>query len=509
MRSKIEKKIYKIVQDHNEDVDLDKMWSKLAPQLVKSKKKRPVMLYFFVSIVLGLITICFFPQKTNNKGINKPENVSNEKSIPKKDSDIGNFSNIRKAHKIDTSNAESTGIVNESLTKANSTFTIRNFNSKDAVIPKAESLQRGFSDNNYSDLETMRNKEFSEIAKIHTTSTAFENHISLQKNHLEGNKVSAITAVANSAKWSESIDENNNDVNADQENRSLIINTDLPIKEHKSVHYEDTLIASITTSSNQIKAEGIEENTIVLNMPVSSKQNNRQNLSFTAAYFFNLGQLKLKDVRFLNDYTTRTSREKPIDAMCVSLKYYKSLFQNTRIGFGLNMLKIWDRHTYSESSVELIKLNNVITERLVTPNGIEETLGSQTIIRTTTNHLNTSIQYQYWNLPIDLMYQIGKNKISIEIGAGLDLALHKSYKGKIYYANSNYDLAIDQSKILNKRLDIRLNAMIGIKYRWINSFEAVFRGKYVLPSKSVFNSSYGIAHYQNLLGFETGFNFFF
>ncbi len=63
MRNKIEKKIYEIVHGHNEELDLDKMWSKLAPQLEKPKKKRPIVFFFCIGMLLGLGCIYLYSTK--------------------------------------------------------------------------------------------------------------------------------------------------------------------------------------------------------------------------------------------------------------------------------------------------------------------------------------------------------------------------------------------------------------------------------------------------------------
>jgi capsular polysaccharide biosynthesis protein len=72
MRNKIENKIYEIVQNHNEELDMDKMWANLAPQLEKPKKKRPILIFFFLSMILGIGSIYFYSNSDssiNNKKI--------------------------------------------------------------------------------------------------------------------------------------------------------------------------------------------------------------------------------------------------------------------------------------------------------------------------------------------------------------------------------------------------------------------------------------------------------
>ena len=246
-------------------------------------------------------------------------------------------------------------------------------------------------------------------------------------------------------------------------------------------------------------------------LPLTKVKNNKVRRSFllSLAYYKNESKIQIRDNDYTTDYSKRLASETPQDAMSISIKYYRGIAPNLSLGLGLGFLKIWDKVNYVESSVEYVQNNNVITDRLVTENGTIETLGSQTVKRTSTQNIIGFNKYQYWCLPVDILYQLKNKKITYEFGTGVDLTLHRSFKGKIIHQDTNYDLSTDQQQIIAHDLDLRFNAILGISYQVTSASNFVLRSKYILPSRSIFKSNYGLSQYQNLLGIESGFNYIF
>jgi hypothetical protein len=481
MQSKLEKEIYDKVHGYDEPINLDAIWTNVESQLTKSKKKRPVAIWFWALLGLGLTALLsislienksFKSSNANNTDVVKQHDNHPIQNSPAQSTNDRIAYSTLKAEPIKNNRANDKGasaIVNTTLAHKITTTKSQNIfsqnHSKGSLQPTTFKSEATSFEQSTSTPPVVESTSYEVQPVINSTIAAQYNDETINEDHT--NEPFITSAVANSTPL-------------------------LP-----------SLLLSPLAYTHNPKSMNIPIISLAQIKPIKN-QNKQHSISFTTAYYINRSNLELTNTNLTNEYNKRKSEEKAKDALSFAIGYTRPFYFNTSLTLGIAYMHMWDKRTTPVTVVTTKNIDNILIDRVVTPGGTIDSYGSQSVT-ITSRYLSTRYNhYADWYVPVEWTKDIRYRRMSMDIGVGVDIVFNRSYIGSIYHNDGEYDLSIDDQQLYTKSLNLRLKSILGIKYNFSTNISLGLRAKYILPTYSLTSRSYGIDHYQRLYGIESG-----
>lgn len=482
MQSKLEKEIYDKVHGHDEPINLDAMWTNVESQLTKSKKKRPMAIWFWAFLGLCLTALLSI-SLIENKYLHF-NNATNTVMLKQHDyHPIQNSPSRSTANVIVHSNLQAAPIKNNTKNEK-SALAIENYKLSHKITnPKIHNI-----------FSQKHSKASPQTTTFKTEATSFKESTSTPTF------VASTTNEILPAIVTASVEHHNDEaVCGEQINQpftpSAVANSTplLPSLPLSTLAYtqEPKLMTMPIISLAQIK-------------PIKNQSLQQHSISFTTAYFINSTILKLTNSNLGNEYNKRKSEEKAQDALSFAIGYTTPFYFNTSLSLGIAHIHMWDKRTTPTTVITTKNIDNILIDRIVTPNGTIDSYGSQSVTIKKRFLITRYNHYSDWFVPVEWTKDIRSRRMSMDIGVGVDVVFHRSYTGSIYHNDGEYDLSIDDQQLYSNNLNLRLKSIIGIKYNFSRNMSLCLRAKYILPTYSLTSRLYGIEHYQRLYGIESG-----
>jgi hypothetical protein len=213
----------------------------------------------------------------------------------------------------------------------------------------------------------------------------------------------------------------------------------------------------------------------------------------------------------LNDnenFATRATTEKALDAINFGMIYSRNIKHNIDIYLGLKYTSIWEKNEYvavNKSS----KTETVLLERIYTSEGVKEVYGEKIIETTTTSTATRYNEYRNFSIPVGINYRKVSNRIDFIVGGGIDIVLNKKNTGYIFHEGLYLDMEDMTENIFESSLDFNINLSAGIAYHLTNEIDLNFALNTILPTTNLYKPNYGIDHSHYLFGINSGIKYNF
>jgi len=465
--TKLEKELRDQVQAQEEFIDTELLWANVEPHLKKKRRRILPILFFLGAIAIGILSTYYIGAKTTN-------------AISESKKELVEIPSIKKASIPVTAEVQESNIIIE---QSNSNSEIVNGTTEYKLASNELITTKSATSKNKGD--DLANQE---IESINTKSIPRNQTLQEQNELLEESSRSTYTKIISSDK--------SNIIVKEQSPSQLKSKASLSIAQRPSRDLNS--LYSISKIENIISPLPYINSLPILNSKYSHAVLVEQQ---TSLEYFVAGGLSTSptnissqssewDSHFLN----RSKNETNLMSWHIRTGVRKQLSNNWSIKAGILLNKINRRSTTTLVINESIQLENVIIEKIIGPQGVEDVYGTIEVNQTTTKEvqrISTSMAIDL-NLSLQREFRIAPHA-SLVLGPMLTYNLSYNQKGNIHpIDNKEYNLELDENNWFKSNLGLSLGLETGLRYRIANNM--ILETNIIVDHKlqGINNSNYGI-----------------
>lgn len=206
-----------------------------------------------------------------------------------------------------------------------------------------------------------------------------------------------------------------------------------------------------------------------------------------------------------SDLARRRDSESALESIAGEIGFSYHLTDRIILSSGLNYIRINEKVSADYSTTDIVDLENVVIENIISPNGMESVYGDVKAERTTTTQLRAYNRYSDLSLSLDLTYLFVTGKWTPYASVGIQQSLSSMQRGYWLLENNTlYDIETDENSFIKSPYGLGVRLSLGGSFSLSDRTSLILSARHIRYASSITSDLYSIQQKYSLLGINAG-----